>query len=245
LKESSKHITPNRKTPNFICLGAQKPGTTTLHDILKQYPEIFLPKDKEAPFLIVSEAYDKGVGWWLNHYFSDYNNESILGVMTPEYLYYEEVPNRILESCGPDVKLIIILRQPLDRAYSLRVLPVVGVAGDYQIHAGGCSGRRPCGRAYGVKTRRSRSIPGLAISRSVWPNTVDRFQLVLPNKYLVYERNFKPLQWQVKLRKCALIALILCPDCSSKTVTLCQALESLLRMIFLMSLFGFNDSIRP
>lgn len=121
MKESSKHITPNRKTPNFICLGAQKPGTTTLHDILKQYPEIFLPKDKEAPFLIVSEAYDKGVGWWLNHYFSDYNNESILGVMTPEYLYYEEVPNRILESCGPDVKLIIILRQPLDRAYSLRV----------------------------------------------------------------------------------------------------------------------------
>ena len=52
------------KTPNFICLGAQKAGTTTLHDILRQHPQIFLPYNKEAPFFCEDEAYSKGMEWW-------------------------------------------------------------------------------------------------------------------------------------------------------------------------------------
>ena len=106
------------KTPNFICLGAQKAGTTTLHDILKQHPDIYLPEDKEAPFFNEDETYNKGLDWWMKEYFADYDGKKLLGVMTPEYLYYEEVPARIFNDCGPDIKLIVILRQPVDRAYS-------------------------------------------------------------------------------------------------------------------------------
>lgn len=105
-------------TPNFICLGAQKAGTTTLHDILKQHPEIYLPDRKEAHFFDQPERYQKGMEWWINEFFSSYNKEPIMGVITPEYLYYSEVPKRILNNLGSDIKFIIILRHPVDRAYS-------------------------------------------------------------------------------------------------------------------------------
>lgn len=112
------------KTPNFICLGAQKAGTTTLHDILRHHPQIYLPYFKEAPFFSEEEPYSKGMDWWLDFYFADYNDEHILGVMTPEYLYYEEVPQRIYDDCGPDVKLIIILREPVSRSHSQYLMSV-------------------------------------------------------------------------------------------------------------------------
>lgn len=104
--------------PGFICVGAQKAGTTTLHDIFRQHPDIYLPKLKEAHFFDQEERYKKGIDWWLNTFFKDYKDEKITGVMTPEYLYYEEVPARIAETLGKDVKIIIVLRNPADRAYS-------------------------------------------------------------------------------------------------------------------------------
>lgn len=103
--------------PNFLCVGAQKAGTTTLHDILKQHPDIYLPKLKEAHFFDRPERYIKGIRWWLETFFEDYNNEKIMGAITPEYLYYEEVPEKIFHDLR-GVKLIIILRNPVDRAYS-------------------------------------------------------------------------------------------------------------------------------
>lgn len=112
------------KSPNLICLGAQKAGTTTLHDILKNHPQIYLPHIKEAPFFNDEESYSKGMDWWLDYHFSSYNDEQILGVMTPEYLYYEEVPKRIFDDCGPDVKLIVILREPVSRAHSQYLMSV-------------------------------------------------------------------------------------------------------------------------
>ena len=73
--------------PNFICLGTQKAGTTTLHDILQQHPDIFLPPGKEAHYFDREERFEKGLKWWIDTYFSYYNNEKIMGVMQPEYLY--------------------------------------------------------------------------------------------------------------------------------------------------------------
>jgi len=106
------------KTPNFLCVGAQKAGTTSLHDILKNHPAIYLPERKEAHFFDNEERYKKGTNWWMNEFFSTYNDEPILGAMTPEYLYYSEVPARIAEHLTKDLKLIIVLRHPVDRAYS-------------------------------------------------------------------------------------------------------------------------------
>ncbi|HET8573280.1 MAG TPA: sulfotransferase domain-containing protein [Edaphocola sp.] len=104
--------------PNFLCVGAQKAGTTTLHDILKQHPDIYLPKIKESHFFDRSDHYGNGIQWWLQEFFGDYAGEKIMGEITPEYLYYEEVPEKIYKDLGPDTKIIIILRNPMDRAYS-------------------------------------------------------------------------------------------------------------------------------
>lgn len=103
--------------PNVICIGAQKSGTTTLHDILKQHPDIYLPVSKEAHFFDISEKYQNGLSWWVDNYFKSYSDEKIIGVITPEYLYFEEVPKRIFNDLG-DVKIIITLRNPVERAYS-------------------------------------------------------------------------------------------------------------------------------
>lgn len=106
------------RTPNFICVGAQKAGTTTLHDILKQHPQIYLAENKEAHFFSKKENLKKGLDWWWETYFHRYNNEKIIGVMTPEYLFMPEVPQLIYNEFGPNIKILGILRHPVDRAFS-------------------------------------------------------------------------------------------------------------------------------
>lgn len=103
---------------NFICVGTQKAGTTTLHDILKRHPDIFLPENKEAHFFEDEDIYENGLIWWKNKFFSNYCSQESVGVFTPEYLYYDKVPNRIYNDLGSKTKIIIILRNPVDRAYS-------------------------------------------------------------------------------------------------------------------------------
>lgn len=49
-------------TVNFVGIGVQKGGTSTLHDILKQHAEIFLPAIKESHFFDLTENYNKGLG---------------------------------------------------------------------------------------------------------------------------------------------------------------------------------------
>ena len=104
--------------PNFFCVGTQKAATTTLHDILKQHPNIYLPPSKEPWFFHRDEKYRKGLAWYENEYFSGYNNEKTVGEITPEYMYFEKVPGRIFKELGPDILFLFVLRNPVDRAYS-------------------------------------------------------------------------------------------------------------------------------
>lgn len=104
--------------PNFFCGGAPKSGTTTLYDILKYHPDIFLPKFKEPFFFNLDNHYNKGAKWYSNTYFSDYNGQKLIGDFTPLYLAGDEVPSRILHTIGKNAKFIFILRNPVDRAYS-------------------------------------------------------------------------------------------------------------------------------
>lgn len=102
--------------PNFLCVGAQKAGTTTLYEVLKQHPDIYLPDVKEPHFF--DEHYPKGLDWYENTFFNKVENEKAVGEITPAYLYMDEAPQRILEALGTHVKLIFIFRNPADRAYS-------------------------------------------------------------------------------------------------------------------------------
>ena len=104
--------------PNYMFIGAAKSATTTFFDILKKHEDIFVPKFKEPHFFNIDENYLKGLDWYKKTYFKDINNESIIVDFTPTYLYYKLCAERIFDSLGPNVKFVIILRNPVDRAYS-------------------------------------------------------------------------------------------------------------------------------
>ncbi len=102
---------------NFICVGAQKSGTTTLHDILNQHPEICLPTDKETKFFQRDDRFNKGLEYYKEH-FSVNLNHKIIGEIDPDYMYFNYVPKRIYDTLGAETKLIFLLRNPIDRAFS-------------------------------------------------------------------------------------------------------------------------------
>ena len=121
----------NNKLPNFLIVGAAKCGTSSLHNYLNQHPDVFMPtftpdgiKVKEPRFLIkekLQKRFPKGV-WNYEDYkllFDSVTNEIAIGESTVLYLYYhKEAIKNIKKYLGEDVKIIIMLRNPIDRAYS-------------------------------------------------------------------------------------------------------------------------------
>lgn len=116
--------------PNFLIVGAAKSGTTSLYHYLKNHPEIFLSKRKEGIFFsglkgfngIGSREYNERIIKNIKDYqelFQDVSNEKVIGDASPDYLfYYKESIDRIIKHLGNDVKIIIILRNPIHRAFS-------------------------------------------------------------------------------------------------------------------------------
>lgn len=103
---------------DFVCLGAQKAGTTSLHDILNTHPDIYLPNEKEAQFFDINERYEKGLEFYFNTYFNTYQGEKLIGNINPNLQMDTRSIDRIIECFGENVKCIFILRNPVERAYS-------------------------------------------------------------------------------------------------------------------------------
>ncbi|NNV08014.1 sulfotransferase [Geobacillus sp. C56-T2] len=117
--------------PNFLIIGAAKSGTTSLYHYLKQHPQIYLSPIKETNFFALegSNVDFKGPGDEVLKEFSitnidDYRSlfknvtdEKAIGEVSPLYLYSEKAPLNIKKYI-PNVKIIAILRNPVDRAYS-------------------------------------------------------------------------------------------------------------------------------
>ncbi|MBS1746342.1 MAG: sulfotransferase domain-containing protein [Bacteroidetes bacterium] len=103
--------------PKFLCVGTSKSGTTSLHSILAQHPEICLPEQKEIHFFDNDENFKKGVSWY-EEQFKQAGPGQLVGEITPDYMFYDYAPKRILDLLGNDIKLILMLRNPVDRAYS-------------------------------------------------------------------------------------------------------------------------------
>lgn len=99
---------------HFIGIGAQKAGTTTLHHLLAQHPQVFLPSIKETHYF--SLFYDKGAAWY-EHQFVESKPNQYCGEITPYYLFHPQAPERIF-NFNPHVKIIILLRNPVKRAIS-------------------------------------------------------------------------------------------------------------------------------
>lgn len=103
--------------PNFICLGATKCGTTTLYDILKQHPDIYIPSLKEPHFFDIPKNFSNGLEWYEKTYFKKIDKK-IISDFTPSYFFDKKAPKRIFDALGSNMKFLVILRNPVDRAYS-------------------------------------------------------------------------------------------------------------------------------
>ncbi len=118
------------KMPTFLIIGAAKAGTTSLYQYLKEHPQIYMSPQKEPRFFALEgEKIDfRGPGDLtrfryvtdLETYrllFEDVSHEVAIGEASTWYLYIPKAAERI-QHYLPDVKLIVMLRDPVERAYS-------------------------------------------------------------------------------------------------------------------------------
>ncbi len=106
------------RLPNFLCIGAQKSGTTLLAEVLKQHQAIFIPEIKEPHFFDDDENFGRGAEWYRSTFFQGAEGYDFVGDITPAYIFFEQVPERMRLVLGADIKLILMMRNPVERAYS-------------------------------------------------------------------------------------------------------------------------------
>lgn len=105
-----------RTLPTFLIVGAARSGTTSLWRYLSAHPDVFVPEEKEIHFFSDNRLFPRGVDWYAD-LFAAGNGKKAVGESSPTYLYTEEAAAR-MASCVPDARLVAILRNPVDRAYS-------------------------------------------------------------------------------------------------------------------------------
>lgn len=117
--------------PNFFIVGAAKSGTSSLDRYLSQHPDIYIPPKKEAHFFSIADfpsqfegPGDEGMNLYTVRNPSEYEqlfdgvrNETSIGESSVFYLYYPGTAKRIQRAI-PNAKVIVILRNPVDRAFS-------------------------------------------------------------------------------------------------------------------------------
>jgi hypothetical protein len=103
---------------DFIVPGAQKSGTTALHYFLNQHPQIALPDQQELHFFDDEEIFAHSVDYQVLHrHFRAIGRSTMAGEVSPSYLYWEPAMERI-HTYNPRIKLVILLRNPIDRAFA-------------------------------------------------------------------------------------------------------------------------------
>ena len=103
---------------DFILAGAQKSGTTALHYFLSKHPDITMGDQQEMHFFDNDAAFVSHVDYeQLHKHYPLLAPSTIAGDCTPSYMYYEPAAERIWKY-NPKIKLLIILRNPVDRAFA-------------------------------------------------------------------------------------------------------------------------------
>lgn len=102
---------------DFLVIGAQKAGTTSVYKYLSRHSQIYMPPEKEAAYFCDEMKYKQGWESYLNDFFAEAPQDCLWGKATPQYMCYMRVPERIAR-CMPHIKLIAILRDPVQRAIS-------------------------------------------------------------------------------------------------------------------------------
>jgi hypothetical protein len=107
---------------NFCAVGTQKSATTWLFEVLNEHPEVFVPQEKELHFHCPENkcrhsTRGKGRKWYDSQFDDAPPAARAIGEMTTNYMYFPESAEW-LHRQNPDLKIIMLLRHPVDRAYS-------------------------------------------------------------------------------------------------------------------------------
>lgn len=115
---------PARPLPDFMIIGAQRGGTTSLHALLSQHPRVQPAWGKEIHYF--DRHSGRSAAWYRSH-FPSWPSQRTLSALrggtvltfeaTPDYLFYPHAPRRAA-ALLPNARLIVLLRHPVDRAYS-------------------------------------------------------------------------------------------------------------------------------
>jgi sulfotransferase family protein len=115
---------PLRLLPDFLIIGTQRGGTTSLYHYLQAHPCLQATTTKEVHFF--DRKYHKGLMWYRGHFPTVWEKARaqqmqkqafVTGEASPSYLFHPHVYKRVAQAL-PQVKLIVLLRNPVDRAYS-------------------------------------------------------------------------------------------------------------------------------
>jgi hypothetical protein len=116
----------SRVLPDFLIIGVQKAGTTSLYSYLSQHPGIIPAVDKEIHFFDNPCHRAKGEFWYRSHFCTESEKHQLqetigylplTGEATPSLVFSYHTP-KFVASLVPNVKLVILLRDPIDRAFS-------------------------------------------------------------------------------------------------------------------------------
>jgi len=113
--------------PNFLIIGAPRSGSTYLYFCLREHPDVFMPEirfmgdlhffnPKSEIDISSTKNWDKGLDWY-ESLFKDYSGQKAVGEKTASYLSDKETP-QLIRQVLPQVKMIAMLRNPIQRAYS-------------------------------------------------------------------------------------------------------------------------------
>ena len=110
--------------PDFQGIGAQKGGTTWLYENLRCHPQLFLPKHKELHYF--DNGFHKSLRSYSRHFAP--GSGKVRGEITPAYGIIPPSRIRFIRALLPEVKLILLMRNPVDRAWSHAMMNLVSRA---------------------------------------------------------------------------------------------------------------------
>jgi hypothetical protein len=113
-------VSSSRKLPNFLIIGAMKGGTTSLWHYLRSHPQVFMPEDRELHFFSDEQVWSRGLEWYERKFSGVPRTALAVGERSTTYSKHPEYAGVSARIAGviPDVRLIYVIRQPIERMRS-------------------------------------------------------------------------------------------------------------------------------
>src|SRR5436853_3546768 len=105
----------NLTLPNLLYIGADKAGSTSICAILADHPQVHVRPAKDTYYF--TTEHHRGIEWYRRQ-FVPQSGDRVIAEVCHDYLYERECPKRIRDELGRDVRVLVCLRDPIDRAVS-------------------------------------------------------------------------------------------------------------------------------